>query len=204
MRKKKIFADLAILLVCFLAVSCAGTRVQRVESDKVTDLSGQWNDTDSRLVSEEMINDCVGRPWVGEYLQAHSNKKPTVIVGTIQNRSHEHINVQTFVKDMERALINSGKVRFVASKEEREEIRDERKDQGVGFVSEDTRKQFGKEVGADFMLKGTINSILDEVGGDRVVFYQVNLELVDIENNVKAWIGEKKIKKIIDKSSVKW
>jgi len=121
-----------------------------------------------------------------------------VIVGTVRNLSHEHINVKTFVNDLEKALINSGEVEFVASKVEREEIREERRDQ-ASHASEETAKAAGEEIGADFMLQGTINSILDKIQGQAVMFYQVNLELVDLETNKKVWIGDKKIKKFIQR-----
>jgi uncharacterized protein (TIGR02722 family) len=162
----------------------------------VIDLSGKWNDTDSRFVSEAMIDDCLNRPWLQKYRQRHKENSPVVIVGTVRNMSHEHINVQTFVKDLERALINSGEVEFVSSKVERGEMREERKDQ-ARHSSEETAKSEGEEVGADFMLKGTINSILDKVEGKAVMFYQVNLELHNIETHKVVWIGEKKIKKYI-------
>ena len=125
-----------------------------------------------------------------------------VIVGRVRNRSHEHINVQTFVKDLERALTNSGEVQFVASKGERDAIREERLDMAK-HASEDTMKAPGEEIGADFMLIGTINTIRDEVQGKAVMFYQTNLELIDMSNNVKVWIGEKKIKKLIKRPKMK-
>ncbi|MBI5664363.1 MAG: penicillin-binding protein activator LpoB [Nitrospirae bacterium] len=149
-----------------------------------------------------MINDALSRPWLRKFTGDHNGKMPVVIVGTVRNRSHEHINVQTFVKDLERALINSGEVDFVASSEERGEIRDERKDQAA-HSSEKTAKAEGEETGADFMLQGTINSIMDKLEGKEVVFYQVNLELVEIETHKKAWIGEKKIKKYVERARMK-
>jgi uncharacterized protein (TIGR02722 family) len=189
-----------LLLVCvgLVLAGCGGKSVKRVETEKVIDISGRWNDTDSRLVSEEMIQDALNRPWLQNYRNL-SGKNPVVIVGTVRNRSHEHINVQTFVKDLERALINSGEVEFVASRLEREDIRDERRDQ-ARYASEETAKAFGEEVGADYMLHGTINTIVDREGGKEVKFYQVNLEFTDLETNKKAWIGEKKIKKYIKRS----
>jgi hypothetical protein len=173
---------------------CAG--VKRVEVEEVIDLSGRWNDTDSRLVSEEMIRDALNRPWLERFKIAHGGKPPVVIVGTVENRSHEHINVQTFVKDLERALINSGEVEFVASRGEREEVREERRDQAI-HAAEETAKPMGEEIGADYMLKGSINSIMDKISGKAVIFYQVNLELIDLKTNKKVWIGEKKIKKYV-------
>ena len=62
-------------------------------------------------------------------------------------------------------------------------------------------KSFGKETGADFMLKGTINSVTDELKGKSVTLYQVNLELVNLTNNQVEWLGKKELKKYVAKSS---
>ena len=119
-----------IFTVILAALSACGQQVTRVESDSVIDLSGNWNDTDSRLVADEMIQDALSRSWLSRF-NREQGKPPTVIVGDVRNLSHEHINTRTFIADMERALINSGEVDFVASSEEREEIRYERKDQDL-------------------------------------------------------------------------
>lgn len=185
-----------------LMAACGSNKVSRVGTDTVTDLSGRWNDTDSRLVADEMIQDALNRPWVDNF-QKKKGKEPTVIVGQITNRSHEHINTQTFVKDLERGLTNSGRVSFVANKDEREDIRTERLDQAKNS-SEETAKGPGKEFGADYMMIGTINTILDEADGVQAKFYQVDLEMIDMGNNKKVWIGQKKIKKVISKSRVKF
>jgi len=188
-----------ILMASLMLWGCASTNVKRVETDKVIDLSGKWNDTDSRLVSEEMIQDALNRPWHKNFLRAHNGKLPVVIVGTVRNRSHEHINTSTFIKDLERALINSGEVDFVADSTQREELRNEIKEQ-ASHSSVETAKEAGEETGADFMLKGEINTIRDKIEGEEVMFYQVDLELIDIQSHKKVWIGDKKIKKYITQS----
>lgn len=172
--------------------------VSRVDSNEVTDLSGKWNDTDSRLVSREMIDDVLSRRWLAKFNRS-KGKVPTVIVGTVRNLSHEHINTRTFIRDLEKDLINSGEVEFVASASERDEVRSERRDQDLN-ASEATRKAMGNEAGADFMLKGTINTIVDAAGGSQARFYQVDLTLIDLESNRKVWVGQKKIKKTVEKS----
>ncbi|MBW1860518.1 MAG: penicillin-binding protein activator LpoB [Deltaproteobacteria bacterium] len=188
------------LVAAALILGCAGPKVKRTEVDETIDLSGRWNDTDSRLVAEEMIQDCLSRPWLKQFKADYSHKNPVVIVGTVLNRSHEHINTQVFVKNLERALINSGQVDFVASKEERKELREEKADQLKGFTDEATAKSISEETGADFMLKGSINSIKDEIKGKYVILYQANLELIHLETNKKAWIGEKQIKKYVKRA----
>lgn len=199
MTKKGIF----LYAVCFALIitGCQTIATQRVETDSVTDVGDKWNDTDSKLVAEEMIQDALERPWLKQFKQVNKQKNPTVIIGAVKNRSHEHINVQTFVRDLERSLLNSGEVEFVANKSERDEIRDERFDQASNS-SEDTAKFDGEEVGADFMLKGELNSIVNKDGGKSVKFYQVNLTLIEISKNKKVWIGEKKIKKLIKQSRI--
>jgi len=183
------------------AVGCS-TSVKRMDPGQVADLSGAWNDTDSQLVSQEMIGDVLARAWLGDFSRS-KNRQPAVIVGEVSNLSHEHINVKTFVSDMERALINSGKVEFVASSTEREEVRGERKDQDLN-ATEATRKAMGQEVGADFILKGTINTIIDASGDTQVRFYQVDLTLISMADNRKVWVGQKKIKKLVERSNLRF
>lgn len=191
-----------IAAVALLATGCSsGKVVTRVDEGQQIDLSGRWNDTDSRLVSEEMIRDCLNHPWLGEHFRA-AGQKPTVIVGSIRNKSQEHVPVRTFVGDIERSFVNSGDVQVVASAVEREELRSERLDQRIN-ASPETLKEMGREAGADFMLIGEINQIIDSEDGKRVSFYQTDLTLVNIESNVKTWIGQKKIKKYIAQSKYK-
>ncbi len=191
-----------VLLTVMVLVSCASTTVKRTDSEEVIDLSGRWNDTDSRLVAEEMVSDSLSRPWLTDYIAARG-EKPVLIVGTIRNKSSEHIETGVFVKDIERELINSGKVKFVASKIERDEIREERKDQQT-FATMETVKDLVAETGADFMMIGQITSVTDAVDGKKVVLYQVDMEIINLESNEKVWIGSKEVKKFIKKSKTSW
>jgi len=186
-------------VLCLLSLISCGKekRVTRVDPGTMIDLSGRWNDSDSKLVAETMMKEMVRRPWLSKFTGSHG-REPVVIVGTILNKSHEHIDVGTFVTDLEREMTNSQKVLFVASKSERQEIREERKEQAV-YSREDTQKRPGQELGADFMMKGTIATIVDEFEGTKVVYYQIDLDLIDLENNVKSWYGQKKIKKVIER-----
>jgi hypothetical protein len=192
-----------VLLVLCVTLACGSSRkVYRIEPETQTDLSGKWNDTDSRLVAEEMVADCLSRVWLTNWA-ADAGEKPIVTVGTIRNRSSEHIDTETFTTDFERELINSGQVRFVASKDQRDEIRDERLDQQE-WASLETMKRIRAETGADFILVGGIKSITDEIEGTRVIFYQTDFEMINIESMEKVWIGSKEIKKEISKKKTKW
>jgi len=192
-----------IALLALVAAAGCSTKVERLDESQAVDLSGAWNDTDSRLVSQEMIQDSLSRAWLQEFRGRPGQNRPAVIVGEVRNMSHEHINTQTFTLEMERALINSGKVDFVAGKQDRQGIRDERKDQDLNARA-DTRNAMGRELGADFMLTGTINTIIDPSGDTQVRFYQVNMTLISLADNRKVWVGQKDIRKLVTRSKLRF
>ena len=189
------FSILLISAIVVLGFGGCATEVIRKQPTEVVDLSGRWNDTDARLTAEEMIRQCMDGVWLGNFNKA-KGRDPVVIVGTVENRSHEHIDTGVFISDLETALTNAGKVKFVAAKSERDEVRTERADQQMNSAVE-TRAQMIKETGADYMLKGTLSSVKDETPGQYAILFQVNLEMVDMTTNEKAWIGQKKIKKLV-------
>jgi uncharacterized protein (TIGR02722 family) len=196
-------ALIVVLALTAIVIGCGGGKtVTRLDTESTTDLSGRWNDTDSRLVAEEMVSDALSRPWLNEHA-AKTGQKPVVTVGTIRNLTSEHIAMETFISDFERELINANQVRFVASKPQRDEIREERAEQAE-FATAETAKQLRAETGADYIMQGAIKTITDQEGKDQVVFYQTDLELINIETMEKVWIGNKKIKKGISQGGKKW
>lgn len=193
--RKNIF----FLMIVFLTGCMGAAQVSRVDVNETIDLSDRWNDTDSRLVSQEMIEDMMTFPWMKIFEMKNKGENPTIIIKRIRNKSHEHIAVDTFINDIKRAGIRSGKIEFVVGGAERNDIREERKDQDI-YASEESRAEMGNEEGADFVLSGSINSMVDEIKGKRLTFYQVDLKLVDISKNKEVWAGQKKIKKVMKRS----
>jgi uncharacterized protein (TIGR02722 family) len=197
MNTKTIWRVIIVSLIVTLS-ACAPSSVKRVKTDEEMALTDQWNAIDSKLVAEEMTTDMLTYPWLKNY---HNPKRlrPTVIIQRIRNKSHQHIAIDTFVNEFKRALIRSGKVDFVVSADEREDLREERRDQEI-HASIDTQTPMAQETGADFALSGTISSIVEEAGRQRVTFYQVDLKLVDMKTNREVWNGEKKIQKVMKRS----
>lgn len=197
MKKRYIIASLLTFVLVAALFGCAPTKVTRVNEREIIDLSGKWNDTDSRMVSDEMINDCLSAPWQGRFIES-AGRLPVIAVGTVYNKTDEHISPDVFIKDLERAFLNSGRARVVQSGAALDELRAVRQDQ-QDFASPETRKRLREELGADFILQGVINKITDMEGKKRVYFYQVDLELIDIETAEKTWIGQKELKKYVEK-----
>ncbi len=193
----------SLILVAFLSVfmlgSCASTKVDRIDADTITDLSGYWNDTDVRLVAQTLIEECVDAPAITNYI-VEEGKRPVVIVGTFKNQSDEHIDTSILAQKFEAAMINSGKVDFVADASQREELRKERLEQ-QDWASLETTSRLANETGADFMLVGSVKTIVDSIDNKTTRTYYVTAELINIETNQKKWMGENsEIKKFITKS----
>ena len=190
---------LSLVLLVAVAVAVAGCgggkTVTRTDPGEQIDLSGNWNDTDSQNVAADLVDQITDAAWVENHIE-QTGKKPTIIVGSIRNKTVEHIPMKTLTADLERAFINSGRVLVVASPEEREQVRDERAEQ-QGYSSQETMAQWGREHGADYMLLGELNTIIDQEGKEQVKFYQSDTYLVDLESNIKVWAGQTMTKKYI-------
>lgn len=194
----KRFGLIMLAIATLVLSSCTSHKVTRVDVEETIDLSGRWNDTDSRMVAEEMVQQVLSGNWISEHMRTHANQRPVVIVGLVYNKTSEHIDANTFIKDVEKAFIKSGKVRLVQAGEKREALRQERASQQE-FASIETAKKWGRELGADYMLQGDISSIVDSYKKEKVTYYQTSLELSNLESNEVVWIGDKKIKKYIVK-----
>lgn len=198
-------AALLVPAVAGLAMlgACNNKRVSRIDPTSVTDLSGRWNDTDSRLVANALIEQAMTGPWLARASAARGGKQPAIMVGRFANRTMEHIPIATFTRDIERAMVNSGTVAVVANVEERAEVRTERADQQQNAAA-GTRARLAMEQGAQYMLQGDVQAIEDQEGRERVVYYQIDATLLDLESNAKVWIGQHRIKKYIDRRRLGW
>ena len=192
------------IVISLLFFSCATTNVSRIDAAQQTDISGYWNDTDVRLICNALIEDCITSPRIERFAQ-ENKRLPVFIIGRFKNDSSEHIDTSIIVKKMQTAILNSGKAEFVADSTSREEVRAEREDQNMGNASEETAKVLGNETGADFLLQGSVKSMVQKAGNTTVRTYHVSADLINIETNRIIWSGfNDDIKKVIKTSNVKF
>jgi uncharacterized protein (TIGR02722 family) len=190
---------LALAISCVTLVACGSkTTVTRIDTSEEIALTDKWNAKDSELVASAMIEDMLTFPWYNDFAATNADN-PAVILQSIRNKSHEHISIDSFVNDIKRAMLRTGKLDFVAVGAERDDVREERQDQELN-ASADTANEMANELGADFALSGVINSFVDAAGDKRVTSFQIDLKLIDISNNREVWIGQKKIQKLQEKS----
>ncbi len=183
-----------LILLTFLFSSCA-RKVSRIDPSQQIDLSGRWNDSDSRQVADKMIAELLNNPKFKEYAQT-LGRKPAIMVGQIRNKTSEHIDADNYVKKLELAIFNSGLADLVESEAFRDKLREERAQQ-QDFSDPATMAKWGKEVGANLMLFGEMTSETDVYNKDRVVNYVTTLFLTEVETSKRVWYGQQEIKKYI-------
>jgi len=208
MKKQYFIAALCLILaVLFSACASGPTQVKRVDSSTSIDLSGRWNDADVRLVSDSLIRDCLNSPRVAQFIQQYSSrnkgKLPACVVGAFKNDSSEHIDTSIVARNMEMAILNSGKMDFVAGGDTLDQIRNEKLAQ-LEYASEETAVSLANETGAVLLLIGSVKSVVDRAGNVTTRSYFVTAELIDVEKRTKIWMGSNdEIKKVITQSRVK-
>lgn len=191
-----------VVTLLFAITSCAPMHVKRIDAKKITDLSGQWNDTDVRLVCDSLVKDASSAARIAMYSNEHG-RVPVVIVGSFENASDEHIDTSIIVKKMETALLRSRKMDFVAASEQRAELRAEIKNQQE-WTTAKTRKKLREETGADLMMLGTVKTMVDQYGRQMTRNYYVYAELIELQSGKKLWMGENaEIKKLITRPAAK-
>ena len=198
MKKRTVFFLAGTVFLAFLLVSC-GHSVSRVDSGTQMDLSGYWNDTDLRLASDALVRSALNSPRLSTF-RSTNGRNPVIIVGYFRNDSDEHIDTIILSERMEIAIDNSGSASFVASGELREELREERLDQHRGFTDDRTVSRLGAERGADFMMTGSVRTIIDRDPRGRTATrsYYITARLTNITTNEQMWMGQyDEIKKVI-------
>ncbi len=186
---------LRIFLISLILTGCQTRHVTRVQPETAIDLSGRWNDADSRIVADQMIADLMTSSNYNEYTK-NKGHKPAIVVGIIKNKTTEHIDASNYIKKIELAIYNSGTADIVESEEFRDKMRVERLQQ-QDFADPETVAEFGKEIGADLMLFGEMTSETDVFRSQKVINYTTSLYLTDMETNKRIWFGQHEIKKVV-------
>lgn len=199
---KKFAFLFAAVFTGLIMVSCGSTKVSRVDSDEVIDLDGYWNESDVRIVCDSLIEECISSPRIAKF-EGQQGRAPVVIIDSIRNQSSEHIDTSIVEKKFQTAIINSGVMEFVSSSTERQALREEKADQ-ADHSTYDTAKEMDQETGADFMLKGSVKTIIQSAGDKTVRTYYIYAELHDIKTNKIVWMAENdSIKKVIKRQKAK-
>lgn len=196
---KNIFYLITLSAFIFPLMSCGPKAFVKGQYDDVNRenlLNDQWSETDMQKAVQDLVGSLVAAPALFQL-----KSMPVVMVTGLQNKTSEHIDTQSIMDMIRVELMKSGKVGFI-DKEARQDISDEYNYQNSGLVSEETKKGPGGQVGADFIINGRLDSIVQEVGKDKTVYYKLTLNLTNLKTSMISWSDQKQIRKTFKKKSV--
>lgn len=159
-------------------------------------LNDSWSETDMQNVVKDLVGSLTAHHSI-----ANANKPPVVMVTQLQNKTSEHIDTQNIMDMVRVELMRGGRVAFI-DKEARGDISEEYNYQNSGMVSEETKKGPGGQTGADFIINGRLDSIVQEVGKEKTIYYKVTLNLTNLKTSQIVWSDYKQIRKLYKKKSV--
>jgi PBP1b-binding outer membrane lipoprotein LpoB len=198
---------LAVLGVAMMMLGgCSGKpKVENVDPTTEGYVSGHWNDSDARAVADQLIPQALDGAWLPEFHGAQGETRPRIVLGDIVNNTSDHLNKDVFMNELQRVLINSGRIRFVADPEVRgalmEEVAWQERMAKEGGVSDDVAHGVS---GADFMLMGTVSSVVDQAAKEAIVYYRVDLSLTDLRSWEKVWIGTAERKHTVENAKTRF
>ena len=180
---KKLAQSILVAACVATTVSCATTR--NIDTNSEVHYNASYDFSDKNLIVDRLSASLV------DYA-ATSAGKPVVISYGIGNETSEHINTGGISDDIRLQLIQSGQYQLL-NEGQRFNIQDESEYQKTGTVPAAARIAQGRQLGADYILAGTLRSIVKKPPTSirlikrKMVYYSLNLELTDTETGAIAW-----------------
>ncbi|CAM2847010.1 penicillin-binding protein activator LpoB [Vibrio mytili] len=156
-----------------------------------------FGSTDLQTIAAEMVDSMM---MSGSVAAITRDQRPIVFVERIKNKTSEHIDTESITDTISTKMLNSGKFRFV-DMDRVDSVRQQLNFQNTDeLVNQSTAIQFGKMVGAQYMLYGNLSSIVKNAGSDKDVYYKMTMRLMDLETGLIEWADETEIRKEQSKS----
>lgn len=201
MKKRLLFWG-GLFLLLFLA-GCSVTTREVAPDEKVIYDEG-YHFSDKKAIVDDMVHSLLSNhPLV------RATGRPVLIVYGIANRTSEHISTSGISDDIRQALVQSGRVRMI-NETQRKNIEAETSYQYGGNVAAETRIQKAKQVGASYMLTGTLRSIRKKeepqfrLTKHTLQYYSLNMELTDIESGLIEWADSTEVIREASKPFIGW
>ena len=195
-----IFAGIAAVVV--LAGCRATTR--DISPDETIHYDETYDFSDKKQIVNDLVDSLVSKSPLGR-----GEKRPVVIIYNVANRTEHHISTSGITDDIRSELLSRGTARFV-NRARRNTIQEELSYQSGGNVAQETRVQQGRQVGAAYMITGTLRSIRkkqpDQVRFKRrtLQYYSLTLELTDLETGLIEWSDSAEIAREAAKPFIGW
>lgn len=196
----------SLLSACVLMWTGCTSPVRTVDPSDSTVQTLDISQADVNDAARNMVNSMLNSPAVARVTEAP--EIPTIVILPVRldaaTLTNANVNTDALTTLVRGQVINSGLFQFV-DKTRRDDIADEiRYQQESGAVREDTAAQRGQQIGADYILEGTLSGFEDFTGKTLRVGYVLTLTLQDIESGLIAWQETQQIAKEQKKGLFGW
>ncbi len=172
-----------VVIMMFAGCSAFRASVEKKEPEKASPLTAKYDQNDLLTWGKLMAKDILGHPF-----PPAETPDPILVVMGIQNRTGSHIDMKAITDTISTELMNASKIRFV-NEARRDDLL---KEQGyqLANATPETRARVGKQLGARYMITGSLVEI-DAESGHQVrmskqkdVYFQLTVEITDIETGL--------------------
>ena len=197
-------ALLVWVVVCMVMFAGCRATTRDYSPDDTIHYDEGYDFSDKNAIVDYLVTSLVNRSPL-----AARNDRPVLVIYGVANRTSEHIETGGITDDIRQEVLRSGKARFV-SKVQRDNIAAETEYQYGGNVSAETRIQRARQVGAEYMLTGTLRSIKKNqpkqvrLKKKTLQYYSLTLELTDLQTGLVEWTDSAEIVRESSKPFIGW
>ncbi len=170
----------------FLTTGCAAFRMSVADRDpaEASRLSAKYDHEDLLTLSTEMVEAVLSTP----NFPGPKDKNPILADMGIQNRTKSHLDMKAMADTITTKLMDTGKIRLTNTNRRDALLRE----QGFQLTNctPETRSKIGKQLGAKYMMTGSLAEI-EKTSGRQVrvsekqdVYYQLTVEITDLESGL--------------------
>jgi uncharacterized protein (TIGR02722 family) len=203
-KSNQLFLLIAALLALIHSLTGCTATTRTVSPDESLTYDATYTFTDKQKIVHDLVESLKTNPPLGTMTD-----RPVIIVYGIANRTSEHIDTSGITDEIRKEILLSGKARFV-NKSQRDNILKETDYQMSGPVAPETRIALARQVGAEYMLTGTLRSIEKSAPKQirlkkkSYIYYSLNLELTNIETSLIEWADSVELAREASKPIIGW
>lgn len=198
----------AIVLALALVVLLPGCAAFRA-STKSVDVSDEihmretFDYSDMRDFTEKVATELAASDFA-----ASAEEKPVLMVAGIQNRTSQYLDTKNLSDRIRTLLFKTGKFRFINAARRDDLL----KEQGyqAQHASLDTQRKIGQQLGAGYMLSGSITEMKHtsprqvRVSKQKLNYYKLTVEVTDLDTGELMWTDEQELARQASQPIIGW
>jgi uncharacterized protein (TIGR02722 family) len=201
----KIYVRLLIMMICVALLIMTGcmASTKNLNPEDETHYDATYDFSDKDKIVDRLVTPLISGPAFPV------QDKPIMIVYPVVNETSEHISTGGITDEIRMKLVQSGKFRFI-NESQRENIQNETDYQYRGYVDPAMRVEEGRQLGADYIMSGTLRSIKKEqpkqwrLNKKERIYYSLDLSITDLKTGEIVYADEAELAREASQPIIGW